>query len=223
MTFLNRLQSETAAERGYLLSTPQIVDGLKGQISLSTYISYLSEAYHHVRHTVPLMTLVKARLRNTQAWMAPALDEYIEEESGHEEWILEDIAAAGGDADAVRHGAPRPATEFMISYAYDFVSRVNPVGFFGMVLVLEGTSTQLATSGAAAIQRGIGLGDDCFHYLTSHGSLDLEHMKFFESLMNQVSDPQDQADIIHMARRMYVLFSNMFRAIPHDRGIPYAA
>ena len=32
----------------------------------------------------------------------------------------------------------------MVAYAYDMIHRVNPIGFFGMVLVLEGTSTAAA-------------------------------------------------------------------------------
>ena len=223
MTFFETLLRETARERDELIRTRQIQYGLRGQISRDTYIAYLAEAYHHVKHTAPLMEAAKDALRPHQLWMAPALDEYIEEERGHEMWILEDIAAAGGNAEAVRKGAPRPATEFMVSYIYDYVTRINPAGLFGMVLVLEGTSIELASKGAAAIQSSLGLGDDCFHYLTSHGALDLEHMKFFEALMNKVSDKNDQAAIIHVARRMYLLFAGLFRAIPHDGLEAHAA
>jgi len=223
MTFFQRLVTESEAERNYLLASRQIQDGLSGRISLETYISYLSEAYHHVKHTVPLLRATRKRLSDSQKWMEPAIEEYIDEEFGHELWILDDIRCCGGDAEAVRNGIPRPETEFMVSYAYDFINRINPVGFFGMVLVLEGTSTQLATKGAEAIQSSLKLGENCFHYLKSHGALDIEHMKFFESLMNKVEDKEDQGAIIHMARRIYILFANMFRAIPHDRGLRHAA
>jgi pyrroloquinoline quinone (PQQ) biosynthesis protein C len=223
MTFFQRLVSESEAERNYLLSSRQIQDGLRGQISLETYISYLTEAYHHVKHTVPLLRAARMRLGDRQKWMEPAIKEYIEEESGHELWILDDIRCSGGDAEAARNGISRPETEFMVSYAYDFINRINPVGFFGMVFVLEGTSTQLATKGAQAIQSSLRLGDDCFHYLRSHGAVDIEHMQFFESVMNNVEDREDQEAIIHVARRIYILFANMFRAIPHDRGARHAA
>ena len=223
MTFFDTLLRETSAERAKLLETRQIQDGLQGRISRETYISYLTEAYHHVKHTVPLMQAAKAKLLPHQAWLAPALDEYVEEEAGHEEWILDDIAAAGGNALQVRNGTPRPATEFMIAYAYDYVNRINPVGLFGMVLVLEGTSIALASKGASAIQASLGLPDGCFHYLTSHGALDQEHMKFFEALMNKIEDRGDQAAIIHMARRMYLLFAGLFQAIPHGGREAHAA
>jgi heme oxygenase len=136
---------------------------------------------------------------------------------------LDDIRNAGGDAERVRNGTPRMATELMVAFAYDFVTRINPVGFLGMVFVLEGTSTQLATAGAEAIMASLGLPEDCFHYLTSHGSLDLEHMKFFEQLVNRIEDPEDQAAIVHVAKRIFVLFGNVFREIPNQRSAQDAA
>ena len=214
--FFERLMRETAAEQALLMSVPQIRDGLRGQISRPTYIAYLSQAYHHVRHTVPLMRWTKAHLPADAAVFQEALDEYVLEESGHEEWILNDIRAAGGDPEAVRSSAPLPATEFMVSFAYDYIARINPLGFFGMVFVLEGTSTQIASQGADAVMTSLGLPRSAFTYLFSHGALDLEHMNFFAKLMSAVTLPSDQDAVIHMAKRMFILFANVFASIPHD-------
>jgi long-subunit acyl-CoA synthetase (AMP-forming) len=222
-TFFDRLVAETASERAYLAASPQIRDGLAGRISLNSYLMYLTEAFHHVRHTVPLLERVRDLLPPSKAWLGEAAEAYIKEETGHEEWILDDIRNAGGDADAARASRPRAATELMVSYAYDFISRINPVGFFGMVFVLEGTSTQLATSGAQSLMRSLGLGPECFSYLTSHGALDLSHIQFLQGLLNRVEDPRDQADIVHMAKRMFVLFAEVFRSIPHDMAVQHAA
>ena len=71
--------------------------------------------------------------------------------------------------------------------------------------------------------KSLKLPDDCFHYLMSHGSLDLEHMKFFETLMDRMDDPENQAAIIHMAKRIYILFGNLFRAIPHGGDLKNVA
>jgi long-subunit acyl-CoA synthetase (AMP-forming)/pyrroloquinoline quinone (PQQ) biosynthesis protein C len=222
-TFFQRLVSETSVERHFLMATPQIRDGLAGRISLDTYRLYLAQAYHHVKHTVHLLGRVRDRLPASKAWLRQAAEEYIAEETGHEEWILDDIRNAGGDAEAVRASAPQAATEFMVSFAYDYIDRINPVGFFGMVFVLEGTSTQLATSGAEALMKSLSLPLNCFRYLTSHGALDIGHMQFFQRLMDRIDDPVDQAAIIHMAKRMFVLFSNLFRSIPHDLEVQNAA
>jgi hypothetical protein len=222
VSFFHRLVVETLGGQQSLASVPQIEDGLVGRISRETYIAYLAEAYHHVKHTVPLMQAAKARLDGRHARFRTALDEYIAEETGHEAWVLNDIRHCGGDAEAVRLGEPRAATRAMVDYVYRYIAERNPMGFFGMVLVLEGTSTRLATQGAAAVAASLGLGPECFSYLTSHGALDLQHLVFFQTLMDDVDDPDDQAAIIEVAGVVFELFADVFRAIPHDRSLAHA-
>lgn len=222
MTFYQRLVTETVDGQMALASTPQIQDGLMGRISRETYIAYLTEAYHHVKHTVPLMREARAGMDQAHQRFVEALDEYIVEETGHEHWILADIKNCGGDAEAVRTGTPRPATLAMTDYAYDYIRHANPMGFFGMVFVLEGTSVRLATQGAEAVAKNLGLGPECFSYLTSHGSLDMEHLTFFQTLMDQVDDPADQAAIIEVAKAIFERFANVFLSIPHTREAAHA-
>ena len=222
MTFYQRLVAETIEGQMALASVPQIQDGLMGRISRETYIAYLTEAYHHVKHTVPLMQTARARMDENHQRFVEALDEYIAEETGHEHWILADIKHCGGDMAAARDAAPGDATQAMTDYAYDYIRNANPMGFFGMVFVLEGTSVKLATHGAEAVAKNLGLGPECFSYLTSHGSLDLEHLHFFENLMNEVEDPADQAAIIEVAKAIFVRFAAMFRSIPHVREAAHA-
>jgi pyrroloquinoline quinone (PQQ) biosynthesis protein C len=214
MEFYERLLRETEAERDTLQSIPVIGDALTGRISRDTYRAFLTEAYHHVKHTVPLLMACGARLPERLEWLRDAVAEYIEEERGHQEWILDDIAACGGDRNAVRTGEPGQATELMVAYAYHVIDRVNPVGFFGMVLVLEGTSTALATRAAAAIQQSLGLPDAAFSYLRSHGHLDISHVDFYRGLMNRLEDPADQAAVIRAARMFYGLYGDVFRSLP---------
>ncbi|MDI1295005.1 MAG: iron-containing redox enzyme family protein, partial [bacterium] len=215
MPFYDRLCAETADAAAALATVPQLQAGLTGRISLATYIAYLTQAYHHVRHTVPLMQAARARLANKPA-LVEALDAYIEEETGHEHWILADIAAAGGDAAMAAGSAPNAATQAMVDHAYAVIETGNPVAFFGMVHVLEGTSVAMASHGADAVRTALGLPCEAFTYLTSHGALDQDHVRFFADLMNRISDPVDQAAIIAMARDIYRLFAAMFASIPME-------
>lgn len=214
MKFYNQLQAATESERQSLLGAPVIQQTLNGNVALDTYLAFLTEAYHHVKHTVPLLMSCGGRLPERANWLRTAVAEYIEEEIGHEEWILNDITASGGDAEAVRNGPPGMATELMVAYAYDTIQRGNPVGFFGMVLVLEGTSIALATRAAEITRTTLGLPKKAFSYLESHGSLDLEHMQFFEKLMNRVTDAGDRHVLIHAAKVFYHLYGNIFRSLP---------
>ena len=213
LKFFEVLQNETRAERAGLLAAPLITDALAGHITLHDYLAFLGQAYHHVKHTVPLLMAVGARLPEHYEWLREAVAEYIEEEIGHQEWILNDIAACGFDKEAVRASKPALATELMVSYAWDTVQRVNPLGFFGMVHVLEGTSIAVADSAADTVRKKLDLPRKAFSYLYSHGSLDIEHVKFFENLMNRIEDSADQEQIIHSARVFYRLYSDIFRSI----------
>jgi len=214
MSFYQQLIEQTRAEREYLLSAPLIQRCLKQQsFTLAEYQAFLTEAYHHVKHTVPLLMAVGSRLSSAQEYYREAVAEYIEEELGHQEWVLNDLAATGADKELVRDGQPRLATELMVAYAYDTVLRGNPLAFFGMVLVLEGTSVNLATGAADIIQQQLQLPNKAFSYLRSHGSLDIEHLSFFEKLMNTISDAADQQAIVHAAKVFYQLYGNIFRSI----------
>ena len=213
MNFYEQLLEQTRIPREYLHNSPIIVRVFDGRVNTSEYIAFLTEAYYHVSHTVPLLMAVGARLDMEQEWLRRAMAKYIEEETGHQDWILNDITTAGGDADSVKNGRPILATELMISYAYDSIYRVNPVCLLGMILVLEGTSVTLADKAANKIRQQTGLPEQAFTYLKTHGELDLQHMEFFKSVINKISQKSDQADIIHATNVFYRLYATIFRSL----------
>lgn len=217
MSFYQRLLTQTEGERNTFLAIPLFQAAMQGRVDRALYLAFLTQAYHHVKHTVPLLMACGARVPERLEWLRVAIARYIAEETGHQEWILNDIRHCGGDSEAVRKGPPSVETDVMVAYAWDTVLRRNPAGFFGMVLVLEGTSVNIATRAAHAIQQSLALPDECFSYLTSHGALDVSHMDFFEQLMNRLSEPDDQAAVIACAKVMYRLYGDIFRAVSGER------
>jgi hypothetical protein len=218
MAFYDELLKATATERKELMGLPLITQGATGKLSLATYMAFLIQAYHHVKHTTPLLMTCGGCLPARYEWLRTAIGEYIEEEMGHQEWVLDDIVECGGNKEAVRMSETlqtkaSQATEIMVAYAYDMIHRVNPIGFFGMVLVLEGTSTAAATQAGEALIQSLNLPKKAFSYLLSHGSLDISHISFYESLVNQITDVDDQAMLIHSAKVFYKLYGDIFRDI----------
>lgn len=218
MNFFDRLQSSTATERELLLAAPLIQKGINGQAGVDTYVAYLCQAYHHVKHTTPLLMAAGARIPGHREWLRDALAEYIAEEIGHQEWILNDIEACGYDRGAARNSQPNLPTELFIAYAYDAIERVSPLALFGMVQVLEGTSVAKAIAAADGLQQALQLPDQAFTYLRSHGELDQEHMIFFEGLMNQIDDPTDQDLIVHSTRVFYQLYGDILRSVAPEQA-----
>jgi heme oxygenase len=101
----------------------------------------------------------------------------------------------------------------MVACAWDTVMRRNPVGFFGMVFVLEGTSVALALQAADRIQAGLGLPPTAFRYLRSHGHLDQDHVQHLAGILNRLDDPEDREAVRRCARTMYWLYGQVFRGI----------
>jgi pyrroloquinoline quinone (PQQ) biosynthesis protein C len=218
MTFQQQLLSETASDREFLQSAPVIQRCLSGQVTRDLYLEFLTQAYHHVRHTVPLLMAVGARLPERLGWLRKEILHYLEEEDGHEQWILNDVRNAGGDREAAAASEPAVATQAMIAYAYDTVSRGNPVGFFGMVHVLEGTSVALAIRAADRIQATLGLPSNAFSYLRSHGELDREHVQHLAGILERLGDPEDRAAVVRCAKGIYWLYGSMFRGLDASAG-----
>jgi thiaminase len=213
MSFAAELRAATEGDRQRLLAAPIITDCLAGRVSRDSYRAFLTEAYHHVKHTVPLLMACGARLPDRLEHLRRGVADYIAEEYGHEQWILADLEEAGFDAAAARE-RPSPETELMVSYAYDTVQRGNPVGLFGMILVLEGTSAAIATRAAEIIAARLELPRRALTYLLSHGSLDQQHVGDYDRLVDRLDDTHDRAAVLHAARMFYRLYGDVFRALP---------
>jgi len=214
MQFFDRLFTETQTERTAFIATPVIQHALRQGVPAGMYVAFLGQAYHHVRHTCRLLSTAVARCSDRDQRYINALLEYIEEERGHEAWILDDIRALGGDAEAVRRGQGDLPCRLMVAYVYYAIEHVSPYAMLGMVHVLEGMSAALATAAAGTLKASFGIQDGRgFSYLGSHGSLDQQHVAFFRDLVNGIDDPVAQEAIIETARVVYRLYADMFSTI----------
>ncbi|GAB6052834.1 iron-containing redox enzyme family protein [Magnetospira thiophila] len=228
MSFYEQLKLSTAAEARAFQSIPLIRRTIDEGVSLPLYLDFLAQAYHHVRHTCPLLALALSRLQSEDAAYRAALLAYLEEEKGHEQWILADIAALGGDADTVRRGEGRLPCRTMVSHAYYLTDRVDPYGLLGMVHVLEGMSVMLATTAAQAIrarfaQSGITKATGGFSYLMSHGALDQEHVQMFAGLLDGLNDPRKQDRIVAAAIDFYQLYGAIFEDLGQPEELRHAS
>lgn len=213
MSFHEILQQQTLRDRATLIEAPVIQRALAGDITRELYLAYLHEAYHHVRHTVPLLMAVGARLPAHLGWLRREIVHYTEEELGHDEWILADIQHAGGDPIAAAATQPALATDAMVGYAWDTATRRNPVGFFGMVFVLEGTSVALALRAADCIQQTLHLPPSAMTYLRSHGELDQQHIHHLAGILDRLDRTEDRDAVTTCARTMFWLYGNVFRGL----------
>ena len=68
---------------------------------------------------------------------------------------------------------------------------------------------------ADAIRERLDLPETAFRYLTSHGTVDQEHVRFLAQLMDGLDDPDDRAAVVHAARMFFRLYGDIFRSLRH--------
>ena len=210
MTPHDRLLAATEAARTEFLGIPLLARALVGEVPRPLYVAFLEQAYHHVRHTGPLLSLAAEKTQDGE--YRQALYAYLDEERGHEDWIATDIAAMGGATEPARFAGPGTACRAMVGYAYYAIEWISPYALLGMVHVLEGTSARLASKAAAALKKSFGLaGDEGFTYLLTHGALDADHIAFFRDLVNRLDRPSAVEPIIDCANVIYRLYGDIFR------------
>jgi len=218
MAFYDDLIEATKADREAFQSIPLIAHVVKNGASPELYLDFLTQAYHHVKHTCPLLETAKKLCGPDDKLLKDALEEYIDEEIGHDEWILDDIEHLGGDRDAVRNGDARLPCRVMVSHAYYGIEHDTPYCLLGMVHVLEGMSVSLAHHARDSIMKSFGLdkvgAEDSpkgYTYLSTHGALDVSHVDFYAGLANQVTDEKIQQVIVRGAKDFYKLYGDIFR------------
>ena len=131
----------------------------------------------------------------------------------------------GGDADATAVTPPRAPCRDMVGYAYYAVEWVSPYALLGMVHVLEGMSTLLATRAADALRTALGIRDRRGLFLPDvPRQLDVGHTGFFKDLVDRLDSPLAADAIIDCANMMYWLYGNIFRDLGrYQHGDAHAA
>jgi hypothetical protein len=106
------------------------------------YPEYLVTFHGVVRASVPLMEAAIARAHEMTAdavasRVARYLEKHIPEETGHDEWILEDLAVLGVDRGFVLARPPSPPVAAFVGAQYYWILHHHPLSLLGYIVVLE--------------------------------------------------------------------------------------
>jgi len=213
MSFFISLVENSDAGRRALEEDSRIHAMIHHGLQLEEYRAFLHDLYHIVWHFCPIMAAAAARCGDEFRAVRYALYERIEEEKGHEGWVLEDIEAMGGDVGAAGREPPSYPVQAMIAYNYYAVERLHPCSVLGMLYMLEVISSvyggRVSDSIARALGREVAAGG--FKFLTSHATMDVDHMASLNRLLKTVADPAAQAAIIRTTNLNFHQFGQIFR------------
>lgn len=148
--------------------------------SLLGYVAYLSAMHGVVRASVPLMEL--AARHAGPGPLGPYLRRHIEEERGHDGWILADLAAAGVAADPA--AVPPPAVARLVGAQFYWILHHDPVALLGYIAVLEGNAP--APELADWIVAGTGVPPGAVRTVRDHAALDVTHADEVLALLDEL-------------------------------------
>lgn len=212
VSFFITLLEMTDANRRELETIPKVHAMVHHGMPLDEYKAFLHDLYHIVWHFCPIMAAAAARCSDRFRDVRYELYERIQEEKGHEAWVMEDIEAMGGDPAATRAGPPSAPVQAMIAFNYYGAERVHPCSVLGMLYMLEVVSSVYGGRVSDSIARALGRSVDGggFKFLSSHATMDVDHMAKLNRLIKTVGDPQAQAAIVNSTQVNFYQFGRMF-------------
>jgi pyrroloquinoline quinone (PQQ) biosynthesis protein C len=212
MSFFITLIEDSDAGRRALEDEPRVHAMIHHGLKLEEYRAFLHDLYHIVWHFCPVMAAAAARCGDEFRDVRYELYERIEEEKGHEAWVLEDVEAVGGDVAHVRTNPPSAPVQALIGFNYYGAERVHPCSVLGMLYMLEVVSSvyggRVSDSIARAIGRDVNAGG--FKFLSSHATMDVDHMAKLNKLVKTIADSGAQRAILNTTRINFYQFRQMF-------------
>jgi pyrroloquinoline quinone (PQQ) biosynthesis protein C len=209
MSFFITLVENSDASRRAIETAPRVHSMIHKGLTLAEYRAFLRDLYHIVWHFCPIMATAAARCGDNLRNIRYDLYERIDEEKGHEDWVLEDIAAMGGDVKA-DIAAPSAPVQAMIGYNYYAAERVHPCSVLGMLYVLEVVASVYGGKAADSIARARAGREGGFRFLSSHATMDADHLAQLNVLLKTIDDPAAQAAVISSAQVNFHQFGQLF-------------
>jgi pyrroloquinoline quinone (PQQ) biosynthesis protein C len=212
MSFFITLVENSDASRRSIEASPRVHAMMHKGLALPEYLAFLRDLYHIVWHFCPIMAAAASRCDDSLRTVRYELYERIEEEKGHEDWVLQDISALGGATGGKDVAAPSAPVRAMIGFNYYGVERVHPCSVLGMLYVLEVVASVYGGKATDSIARAIGRdpGKGGFRFLSSHATMDVDHMAKLNVLLKKIDQPAAQAAVISSAQVNFHQFGQLF-------------
>jgi pyrroloquinoline quinone (PQQ) biosynthesis protein C len=211
---LDALVAETAKA---LIADPLYGRIYDGTTSRELYLSFLARTYQYVLYT-------PRQLDDAERALASSTDpvhqefrkkfaHHSEEEAGHDLWLLDDIAALGGDVEAAKRQKPTYAVELYIASLKTVLASPYPMGILGFGYVLEGLAEKLGPTMAKNLKTVSTIPNmaKAVSFVESHGVADVEHMAESRAAYRRITSEDDKAAILLAARITAAQYLSLLR------------
>jgi len=142
-----------------------------------------------IRATHPSMKAAAARSQAlaptdpVAAAMAHYLYEHADEEKGHDDWALADLAVLGIPAEEVHRRVPSTTVASLVGSQYYWMNHFHPVAYLSYIAISESPPSIEYLEEKV---RSSGLPRDAFRTWFFHGQLDHGHVQEFDELVDSL-------------------------------------
>jgi hypothetical protein len=125
--------------------------------------------------------------------LTPYLHDHADEEQGHDEWLLEDLAVLDFDRDRVFNRLPFTSVSALVGSQYYLARHVHPVAILGYIAVLENPA---APEFLESVAERNGLPMASMSTLLRHARLDEGHVAEFDRMLDSLAVTPLQRDVM---------------------------
>jgi hypothetical protein len=153
------------------------------------YPEFLFRSHAIIRASVPLMQAAAdecAKRLGSDPVAEPMLaylTRHIPEETGHDEWVLDDLEVMGVAREQALARVPPTPVAALAGAQYYWIRHVHPVALLAYIAVLEGTPPDIEYFEAIADRAGIPR--RAFSNLFLHGKLDPRHRQELDDALDE--------------------------------------
>ena len=213
-TYFAELVTQTDEARRSFETHAVVLDAVAHGMSVQRYRRLLTELYHVVWHFNPICAAAASRMPDEHREVRYFLYEHMNEESGHEQWVLNDLEAMGVDRCTARSSAPGVFTAALCGYNYWSADRRHPCSVLGMVYALEVIASVYGGAFSSAMREALLLdGDRGTTFIGSHATLDAEHMVLVRKVVNDLADARALAAVTESTQVNFHHFTRMFESL----------
>ena len=208
------LVARTDEARRSFETHPVVIDAVAHGLSVERYRTLLLELYHVVWHFNPVCAAAASRIDDGNRRVRLFLYEHMQEEAGHEEWVLADLDAIGVPPHQSTAYAPSAFTLALNGYNHWAADRRHPCSVLGMLYALEVIASVYGGPFAEALREALLLdGERGVSFIGSHAEMDATHLADLRVVINTVEEPAARAAIVESALVNFHHFTRIIEAV----------
>lgn len=214
LPFFVDLITRTDEARREFETNPVVLDAVAHGMPIARYRKLLLELYHLVWHFNPVCAAAASRVPDKLRQVRYFLYEHMHEESGHEQWVMNDLDAVGVSQATLLAHQPSLNTLALVGYNHWAADRRDPCSVLGMMYTLEVIASVYGGTFAEAIRSSLLLeGDRGVSFISSHATMDAEHMAELRQVLNTVDDEAAREAIVESTLVNFHHVTRVFEAV----------